>query len=671
MSGGIALLRRRIDHRFGRVAVHISAALAAALLGSALTPASQAQPGVVVVTPEPVGFARQFVTARSVEPTDSWPDLGDARAAGLEPAKPGSLPAAPRAPIGTRGIEATTTFQLMQSSQTFSGVSAYRPLATQIALPPVIAGPIVAPPMGGGSTPPPSPTGAPSPTPVDPQVAYMREMQELQERERRAQLQREQQARVSEMLMGKLKEIEHLRAKREEAAAKRQEELRDVRGPSALAVINLFDGLYVDRGVELDQSDILRIDHHIYQDANPDTGLFYYAPKRYDLQWDPQNQYAMTVIYGMAGQKEGEGEVFMATRLQAGVDLAELRLTEDLLLAYLRRSAASGGPTRFRELRPLPLAASSDVELFGGASNEFSVPPDKISVQGITSLLDSMDVSWATDVRRLLNVESLLRTDAGIHGSITMHASGQEKLSRAIPLEIAVASHETFGRIPFDRANGWVNRSHYPIRLDALHALLLAPEDGNGLRKDQPVVLTWDLHDAVIPPGVAVSWNSVSVPSWLEGKAKAVWIKYGVDGNCDACDDLVFTDKFIPPPPSTREIQFTTGDVFEVTGAYQIRVYIRSPFLDPQHTRILEQPAVVLDKDGNEFPIGRIFLTQRELTGQGAHEPFYEFRVDVVMRDGKVHQSGWVASRTLDYLLGSASLREILGKLPGEQAPAS
>jgi hypothetical protein len=36
-----------------------------------------------------------------------------------------------------------------------------------------------------------------------------------------------------------------------------------------------------------------------------------------------------------------------------------------------------------------------------------------------------------------------------------------------------------------------------------------------------------------------------------------------------------------------------------------------------------------------------------------------------------VHQSGWVASRTLDYLLGSASLREILGKLPGEQAPAS
>ena len=518
------------------------------MLASAITPSSNAQPGVLVVTPEPIGFARSFVAARGVEgSTESWPDLGSANAAGLAPAKPGKLPAPAAAPVGTRAIEATTTYQLMQSSQLYSGVSSYRPIAVDVYQPAPVATPV---PMPTGPTivanP---PTTTPSPPPVDPQLEYQRQLA----RERQAQMQREQQARVSQMLLGKLKEIENLRAKRQEAAEKRQEEMRDVRGPSALAAINLFDGLYLDRGVELDQSEILRIDHHLYQDANAETGLFYYAPKRYDLQWDPQNQYAMTVIYGMANQKESEGEVFMATRLQAGVDLAELRLAETLLTAYLRRNAATGGTTRFRELRPLPLASSSDVELFGGASNEFSVPPDKISVQGITGLLDSMDVSWATDVRRLLNVESLLRTDAGIHGSITMHASGDEKLSRSIPLEIAVASRETFGRIPFDRANGWINSSRYPIRLDTLHALLLAPEDGNGLRKDQPVVLTWDLHDAVVPPGVAVSWNSVGVPAWIDGKAKAIWVRYGVDGSCDPCDELVFTEKFIPPPPRSAQ----------------------------------------------------------------------------------------------------------------------
>jgi hypothetical protein len=629
-------------------------ALAAALVG--ITSAAHAQSGVVVVTPDPVGFARQLVSGRGAS-ADGDLNLADPKQAGLELAGPGKPTPTPPA-VTTREI---TTLSLMSTSL-------YRPISSEILVRPDIATLPVTQPTppattGGGTTTNPAP-------PVDPEYEAYKQMRAAQARERKNQLERESQQRVFQLLQGKVEEIAALKKKREEAAEKRLEERRDVRGPTALKVINLLDGLYIDRGVNLDQSEILRIDHHLYQDANPETGLFYYAPKRYDLQWDPQNQYAMTVIYGMAGQRESEGEVFMATRLQAGVDLAELRLAEELLRAYLRRNADSI-ETRLRELRPLPLAASSDVELFGGANNEFTVPADKISVQGITSLLDSMDVSWATDVRRLLNVESLLRTDAGIHGSITMHASGEEKLSRSIPLEIAVASRETFGRIPFDRMNGWVNTARYPIRLDTLHALLLSPEDGNGLRKDQPIVLTWNLGGARIPPGGRVSWNSTMVPPWLESRAKSIWIQYGVDGACDACDELVFTEKFIPPPPSTRQIQFTTGDAFEVTGAYQIRVHVRSPFLDPQRNRILEQPAVTLEKDGTEYPIARIFVTDRELTGPGTQVPFYEFMVEVVMRDGKVHQSAWKATRTLDYLLGSTSLREMLGFLPGEERPAS
>jgi hypothetical protein len=646
--------------------------LVAALLGACLTSHSHAQSSVVVITPDPVGYARQLVATRGDDRGDL--NLSDPRAAGLELASPGKVPATSPGPVTARAV---STLSLMSGTSTLDSArllqdaDVYRPLTTQLITKPDL---VYQPPTNTGIVPPTLPPGStPSSGPTAEEIEAARRRQEIreaQEREQRNKLERESQQRVFELLQGKVQEIAALKKKRKEDAEKRLEQRNDIRGPSALSVINLLDGLYIDRGVNLDQSDILRIDHHLYQDANPATGLYYYAPKRYDLQWDPQNQYAMTVIYGMAGQKEGEGEVFMATRLQAGVDLAELQLAEELLRAYLRRNAETSG-TRFRELRPLPLAAASDVELFGGANNEFTVPPDKISVQGITGLLDSMDVSWATDVRRLLNVESLLRTDAGIHGSITMHASGQEKLSRAIPLEIAVASHETFGRIPFDRARGWVNTSRYPIRLDTLHALLLAPESGNGLRKDQPIVLTWNLGGAVIPPGVGVSWNAGWVPAWIDSRAKVVWIRYGVDGACDACDELVFTEKFIPPPPSTREIQFTTGDVFEVTSAYQIRIHVRSPFLDPQRNRVLEQPGVMLDKDGVEYPIARLFLTDREMTGAGTQVPFYEFQVEVVMRDGKVHQSGWTQTRTLDYLLGSASLREVLGYLPGEEKPAS
>ncbi len=687
--------------RLGRRGVALCAALAAGLAPSV---GAQPYPGhapVVRVTPEPIGLARSFVATRGA--ADAAPDLRDPAALGLVAAEPGDLP-----PVRPRsaevGVRATTTLDLLKQSgsyqpvttqytrtQTLSDATATSaatattssPLTYQridqlriaqkqeLAIDPNVRVYTGGTTGGGGGAPPPPQDEASNA--VDLYAAHIANLELMQARERRRELEREQQQRVFQLLQGKVQEITELREKRQQESQARIEAMRDIQGPSALAAINLFEGLYVDRGVDLHQSEILQIDHHVYQDANPETGLFYYAPKRYDLQWDPHNQYAMTVIYGMAGQRDDEGEVFMATRLQAGVDLAELKLAESLLLAYLRRNAPDGN-LRFRELRPLPLAASSDVELFGGAQNQFTVPPEKISVQGITSLLDSMDVSWATDVRRLLNVESLLRTDANIHGTITLHASGKEQISRAIPLEIAVASRETFGRIRFDRARGWTNQTRYPVRLEALHALMLAPEDGNGIREDQPVVASWSLGGAVVPPGGQVVWDPAWVPAWLESRAKSIWVKYGVDGSCEPCDDLVFTERFIPPPPSTRQLVFTTGDVFESTGAYHIRVHVRSPFLDPQRNRVLVSPSVLLEQDGAEAPIARLFLTDREMSGEGAGEPFYEFRIDVVMRDGQVHQSPWIASRTLDYLLGSSSLRDALGFLPGEGgdvAPAS
>jgi hypothetical protein len=667
-----------------------------------------AEPAVIVVTPEPIGIARQFVSTRGGEDSVA-PQLTDPAESGLVTADEGELP-----PVQTRAIgdiRTTTSYQLMQASPTFK-TTTYEPVSvqqtrlepstteyqslsqlrelqkqqtttapTQTKLQTYDLGKAQVGITGGDFLRYPKPAVIDGTEAVDPNdeelsnavdlyAAHMANMELMQARERRNQQEREQQQRVYELLQGKVEEIASLRRDRQEKEAAKIEAQRDIQGPSALAAINLFEGLYVDRGVDLHQSEILEIDHNIYQDANPETGLFYYSPKRYDLQWDPQNQYAMTVIYGMAGQRSGEGEVFMATRLQAGVTLGELRLAEELLLAYLRRNA-SNSAMRFRELRPLPLASSSDVQLFGGAKNQFTVPPEKISVQGITGLLDSMDVSWATDIRRLLNVESLLRTDANIHGSITMQASGQESISRTIPLEIAVASRETFGRIPFDPVNGWENSSRYPVRLEALHALALAPEDGNGIREDQPVVFTWTLKDTVIPPGSRMSWNAVNVPPWVANSARLVWVKYGVDGSCDTCDDLVFTEKFIPPPPSTRQILFTTGDVFEATGAYHVRVHVRSPFLDPQRNRVMVAPSVLLDQDGGEFPISRLFLTDREMNGQGKDEPFYDFRVDIVMRDGTVHSSDWAPSRTLDYLLGSASLKKVLGFVPGQEEPAS
>lgn len=615
-----------------------------------------AQPVVIEVMPKPIGAAAQLVQARGEGALNELPVQG-------------MVPAASEA-VGTRGTFASSAVLSVASSNRAMialepvsvmtaatlPVDSLRRLDTVAVYEPAVVVGVFDPGSGTGTgtgtggSPAPGPGTTPGTLPpISPQGLPLPQTGN---------------AEVYSILRQSVENISTLRREREARAEKLAEAERDIRGPTALHAINLLDGLRVDPGVDLSQSQILQIDNNVYGDDNPDTGLFYFLPKRYDLEWTPESQYAMTVIYGLAGNRAEEGQVFMAARLRAGVDARELSVAESLLRAYVRRHSAER-LIKLRGLRPTPLQSASEVSLFGGGSNEFTIPEDSISIQGISGLLGTLDVSWATDVRRLLNIESLLRTDAGIHGSLTLHAAGEGKLARAVPLEISVGEAATFGRIPFDRANGWQNSTFYPIRLQRLHALLIAPANLGPVRRDEPVVFTWDLESTRVPPGAVVRWNGLLVPPWVEQQALLAWVTYGVESDCESCDDRVFNERFIPPPPATRRIVFTTGDVFEATGAYRINVQVRSPFLTPQRNRLVEQPSVTLTKDGEETVLGKLFLSEREITGTGADQPLYEFRLEVTMRDGQVYRSPeWQPSRELDLLLGSVALEKMLGQLP-------
>ncbi len=624
--------------------------------------AGLAQPVVIEVMPKPIGAAAQLVQARGDGAVNDLP-VQDMVLAASEPVgtratlASGSLlsvASAERTMVALEPVSVMTAVaKPVDSLHRFDAVAVYEPAVVVGVFDP---GPSTAPPgsgagtgTGGSPTPDPGPGSSSTLPPITPQGFPGPPAGN---------------AEVYSILRQSVESISTLRREREARAEKLAEAERDIRGPTALHAINLLDGLRVDPGVDLSQSQILQIDNNVYGDDNPDTGLFYFLPKRYDLEWTPESQYAMTVIYGLAGNRAEEGQVFMAARLRAGVDARELSVAESLLRAYVRRHSAER-LIKLRGLRPTPLQSASEVSLFGGGSNEFTIPEDSISIQGISGLLGTMDVSWATDVRRLLNIESLLRTDAGIHGSLTLHAAGDGKLARAVPLEISVGEAATFGRIPFDRAHGWQNSTFYPIRLQRLHALLIAPANLGAVRRDEPVVFTWDLESTRVPPGAVVRWNGLLVPPWIEQQALISWVTYGVESDCESCDDRVFNERFIPPPPATRRIVFTTGDVFEATGAYRINVQVRSPFLTPQRNRVVEQPTVTLTKDGEETVLGKLFLSEREITGTGAEQPLYEFRLEVTMRDGRVYRSPeWQPSRELDLLLGSVALEKMLGQLP-------
>jgi hypothetical protein len=354
----------------------------------------------------------------------------------------------------------------------------------------------------------------------------------------------------------------------------------------------------------------------------------------------------------------------MAARLQSGIDTRELDVVRELVRAYVRRHAKER-EIRFDTLLPFALAGTTDVSLFGGAQNEFTIPEDQVSVQGASELLGAIDVSWAADQRRLLNVESLLRTKAGIHGQIGLVGAGSAKLARAIPISIDVASPRTFGRIAFDREAGFRNATRYPLRFRTLHALVLARKSKGRVREGDPIVYSWDLRDTRVPAGATVAWEADEVPEWLDSRALLRWIDYSVEGKCEACDALVFDEKFIPSAGATRPVVMTASDVFAATGAARLAVRIRSIHLTPSR-ELAALPQVLFTEDGAPKTVARLFVSETELASD---EPIYEYQLELTLPDGRSFAgSGWTPTRNLDLLLGSASVRQLVG-MPVAAAP--
>jgi hypothetical protein len=470
---------------------------------------------------------------------------------------------------------------------------------------------------------------------------------------------------IAAIVVEKLQLLAQLREERLAREALEQQQRERIDGPSALGTVNLLEGLHVDAKVSLDVADILRTEHEIYQDGNAKSGRFYYLPARYDLAWDAEHQYGLTVIYGSAASEGAEGQVLMAARLQSGVDTRELKIVRELTRAYVRRHAKDRD-VQFETLLPFALAGTTDVSLFGGAQNEFTIPQDQISVQGASELLGVIDVSWAADQRRLLNVESLLRTKAGIHGQIGLAGAGAAKLARAIPLSIDVASPRTFGRITFERDAGFRNATHYPLRFRTLHALVLARKSKGRVREGDPVVYSWDLKDTVVAPGAAVEWDAEEVPEWLDSRALLQWVEYAVERKCEACDARVFDEKFIPSAAATRPVVMTATDVFEATGASRLAVRLRSKHLTPSR-ELAALPQVMLSEDGAPKAVAQLFVSEAELA---ADEPLYDYQLELTFPDGRSYAgSEWTPTRNLDLLLGSANVRKLTG-LPDPTPPA-
>lgn len=423
-------------------------------------------------------------------------------------------------------------------------------------------------------------------------------------------------------------------------------------GPAA-APIELLEGLTTE-DIGLSPAALLSIATNIYPDKNAASGVFYYHPRSYHLEWTPEGGHGMRILYGASAGADAAGDVLMAARLQSGLDLAEVQLARDLLEAYQRRNP-SAIPKGALTLRPLPLQKGGVDVSIAAVLGQYSIPSEKVAITGLSDVLGEIEVSWITDPVTKENLQLALVQDIGVNGSVVFAATGGD-LAPQVPISIQLADRNSFGRVRWNRADGYHNNTPYPVRLRYLHALVVDPV------KHLPILYTWSLDDTTVAPGARVEWSGARVPAWIDTTAKRLWVDYAVVETCDPCDRQVL-DRITGGVSAITadQITFHTITPLADVGGYELTAKVRSKYFDPKDRAPVEK-SIVLKADNQDFVLTPIFNVDRP---DGA--PLFEYLLELAMPDGTIHKgTRWIPSDGVRVLIGRAQLEQSIGMLPGK-----
>lgn len=425
----------------------------------------------------------------------------------------------------------------------------------------------------------------------------------------------------------------------------KKDEDNGAQGPAEMP-LDLISQIGYDAGE--DPSTVMRIWPQVYMDKNPASGVFYFMPKAYHVKWDRAEGYGLRMVYGAANADGQAGSVMMAARLDSGVDSDDIAFVTDLLKAWKNRNQGSV----FTALRRLPIVKPPEISLAGGLQQVYNIPSDKIAVNAISDALGQIDVQWSTDTVTKENLQAALLANVGITGTLSFTPAGGALEAQRIPVAIRLADSSTFGDFRWKRGEKWRNTTPYPIQLRYMHALLFD--------NDLPIVYSWSLGDTNVPPKAQAQFDAAAVPSWLEGRAKRMWLDYVVVQNCDSCDrDVIASITGGVSTMGSTPITFHTLTPLGDIGAAEMSVQVRSRYFDPRNRDVQEKGPLVLNADSKDFTIGPLYQDPQ------ASGPLFEYQIQVVMKDGTTYNgTNWVAADEARVVIGKAQVKKSLGQLP-------
>lgn len=386
----------------------------------------------------------------------------------------------------------------------------------------------------------------------------------------------------------------------------------------------------------------------IFQDLEPNSGVYYYKPSRFALRWKPSSSYSLKIVYG-AAKPDGVAPVTLAATLSSNVEREDLDAVEGLI-------KQAGMP--FVALRPFPLATVPAYTLASSLAS-YGIKPESVTIIGANERGDEMEVRIVTDAVTQQTLETILTDGLGLGGEVifeSVAASEQDRAKVAIPAMLRLGDAQSFGTIRWTRGpDGKMplkNTTPYPMKLESLNVLWF-----NG---DERKVYSYTLGDVVLAPGDETSIVMGNVPGWMDTHAsvRRRWISYSI----------------IPDAITDQSVLLAgTEGVAQVTLS---KITVNMLAWKEKTPSVV---AVLVELKGRGFDSRQQTATSKVLTFQGENEkqdaePYFlprsgevkfEYRVGVVTDDGtQKWTKNWIAGGSQNLFIGLKQIQQALTDNP-------
>ena len=365
----------------------------------------------------------------------------------------------------------------------------------------------------------------------------------------------------------------------------------------------------------------------VYEDLEPASGLYYFAPRAYRIAWTPQDGYALRFQYNTKEGADDKTAVLMMATLSGGYNLEDRKILEQL-------ARQSSQIANFKSLKPLPIY---DMQVqFKSFMTGFQIPADQITAIPANNIAGDIQLTIAMSEQQIEEVIASLQSPQGIMGQFSFPLeAGETPVVTHIPIVLSLCNYTVVSAGRWERGDPFINNSDFPCRLKRLTALTI--------KQNRLQSYGYRLGDILVPPRQIIPIRSSVISE------DSNVLKYFFDTelrykDCQKCmDDIVAGFRKGIAQARVENLEMTvSAEVFTTYKLYEVLVQVESPYFTPTAaetaTRIIKFTA-----DNNSSTDIPLYLHTANTAKYSNQNFLFRYRITVITEDGERFTSSyWV-----------------------------